>query len=111
MGAFRSHDGKVPIFVRVVLERRELSLLSLCRAVFYQLKHLVFAVHAELLIDVRDVPMPVLQTLEGGPFRARKGLVKLAYSFCAEPLCLPHSGYPSLDVFGLQNRPRNGAWA
>ena len=43
--------------MRVVLERRELSLLSLCRAVFYQLKHLVFAVHAELLIDVRDVPM------------------------------------------------------
>ena len=53
MGAFRSRDGKAPIFVRVVLWRRELLLLPFCRAVFYQLKHLVFAVYAELLIDVR----------------------------------------------------------
>ena len=53
MGAFRSHDGKAPIFVCVGPGRWKFFLLSLCRAVFYQLKHLVFAVHAKLLIDVR----------------------------------------------------------
>ena len=57
MGAFRSRDGKAPIFVRIALGRWKFFLLSLCGTVFYQLKHLVFAVHAELLIDVRDVPM------------------------------------------------------
>ena len=53
MGAFRSRDGKAPIFVFVGPGRWKFFLLPFCRAVFYQLKHLVFAVHAELLIDVR----------------------------------------------------------
>ena len=42
-----------PHFYAACLGRRNLFLLSSGRAVFYQLKHLVFAVHAEFLIDVR----------------------------------------------------------
>ena len=53
MGAFRSRDWKAPIFVCVGPGRWKFFLLPFCRAVFYQLKYLVLAVHAELLIDVR----------------------------------------------------------